>query len=91
MHACQAPHLQKMLAEISRVSRWHYTQVGLANLAAAMEAAQNWRAVAAPLRARNPDEAEAALKRALRFVQDRAVQALIQQNHVPAPIARRRK
>lgn len=74
--ASGSPELRAVLNEVSRKSRWHYTQIGLQRLGAAIEAARNWRRAADRVVARDGPGAEAALRETLRFVQNRALEVL---------------
>jgi DNA-binding GntR family transcriptional regulator len=74
--ASRATQLQEMLKATVRRSHWHYTHLGIENVANAVKGARYWQQLAASLLDRNPDAAELAAKRVLRFVQDQALQSV---------------
>jgi DNA-binding GntR family transcriptional regulator len=74
--ASRAAQLQEMLRATVRRSHWHYTHLGIENVANAVKGARTWKELAASLLDRNPDAAERAAKRVLRFVQDQALQSV---------------
>jgi DNA-binding GntR family transcriptional regulator len=74
--AARAPEVEKMLTATARRSHWHYTHLGIHNVATAVKGARFWKDLAGFLLERNPDAAERAAKRVLRFVQEQSIASL---------------
>lgn len=73
--ASHAPELQAMLRAVTRKAQWHYTHIAVNALATAVEAARHWATAAKALEGRDGEQAEAAMRKALRHVQDHALAA----------------
>jgi DNA-binding GntR family transcriptional regulator len=75
---------QAMMAASHRKARWHFSYLGLAENRSSYGPLDNWRALAAALRDRDPDKAAQSARNVIYFMQQEVTKVLVSRGVSPA-------